>query len=212
MAFFSRHIVQRFTKFVRCYSAAALLVFIAMMAFTQILQAQRISFGLYAQQQIMITPIGDGKLNFSDSQSPLISGSNEVLNIGILQDAVAIFEISAAEELDIQIYIDAPSALLNDDDGIPLEIRFAYSNTGIMDSYTARSMAIEIPPGFNHAVVPVLRRVAGAPGPPPTPAFNGSNATVNTIYLFVYGNLGPVGNIKPGLYEGFINIYVEYAN
>ncbi len=173
--------------------------------------AQRISFGLYTSQEINVVPVGDGALNFSASKLPIITGSNQVVSVELMDEGVAVFEITAAEAYDLSFTIDAPTSLSNGEDYIPLVLKLAYSNQGLKDEYTARSAAVELASGFTGAIFPVVQTSHGPPGPPPTPEYAGYDTPVNTVYLYLYGSLGPVGHISTGIYEASINIHIEYA-
>lgn len=170
--------------------------------------AQRISFGLYATDNIVLTPLNLGELNFNTKQQIILAG--ETVTINKADDAVAILTVAGQRDMDITITIDAPMTLdLDGTNKIPLALRFAYSNTGASGDAAARSTAIEIPAGFTSATFPILRRASGLPPPPPTPNYTGPTGTA---YLFIYGTLGPVpSNAAAGSYSGNINIHVEYT-
>jgi hypothetical protein len=210
-------------KFVRriCFSIAGNIpvktiagIAILMLMFTHvpyITQAQSIQFGLFTQQGIQANPVGSGVLNFNYSGTPILSNSNQVISIDLLDEHVAVFEIEASGEQDLTLELVASKELVSGESTIPLNIRFAYSNLGASEVLTARNQAQEIGEGFTTVTIPVLRRQDGPPGPPPTPEYEGYKAPVQPVYLFVYGTLGPVGNVTPGFYEGQIHIYLSYA-
>jgi hypothetical protein len=174
-------------------------------------EAQRISFGLYASDNIVLTPLNSGVLNFNDKQSVILSGSTVTINLA--DNAVAILTIEGQADMDVTLTIDAPTSLdLNVTNTIPLAIRFAYSNTGATTDITAKASAIEVPAGFTSVTFPIKRRTSGLPLPPPTPSHTGYSGPTGTAYLFIYGTLGQVPvNVAAGNYTGSINIHVEYS-
>jgi hypothetical protein len=186
-----------------------LLTFSLLLAVT--VAAQRISFGLYATDDIVLTQLNSGELNFNLKQ-PIILGG-ETVTVNLSDDAVGILTVEGRKDLDITVTIDAPATLdLEGSNHIPLAIRFAYSNTEASNEANAKARSIEIPAGFTSATFPISRRLSGLPAPPPTPNYAGYIAPRGTVYLFVYGTLGPVpSNAAAGLYTGNINIHVEYA-
>jgi len=176
------------------------------------LAAQRVSFGTYATDDITLTPLNLGELNFNDKKTIILAG--ETVTINLVDDAVAILSIVGRLDLDVTVTIDAPATLaLDATNNIPLGVRFAYSNTGAATDAIARTSAIEVAAGFTSATFPILKRASGLPAPPPTPDHVGLTAgPTGTAYLFVYGVLGPVpAGAAAGLYSGDINIRVEYS-
>lgn len=171
--------------------------------------AQRISFGLYATDGIVLTDLTE--LNFNTKQQIIIGG--ETVPVSLTDDGVAVMSITGRTDLDITVTIDAQMTLdLDATNTIPLVIRFAYSNTGASNDTDAKMTAIEVPIGFTSVTFPVKRRTSGLPAPPPTPNYAGYVAPTATAYLFVYGTLGPVpANAAAGMYTGNINIHAEYA-
>ena len=189
----------------------SILLFTFILLMTGYVAAQRISFGLYATDNIVLTPLNTGALNFNDKQSVILSGSTVTINL--TDNAVAILTIEGQADMDVTVTIDAPTNLdLNVTNTIPLAIRFAYSNTGATTDITARASAIEVPAGFTSITFPIKRRASGLPLPPPTPSQTGYTGPTGTTYLFIYGTLGQVPvNVAAGNYTGNINIHVEYS-
>jgi hypothetical protein len=172
---------------------------------------QRVSFGLFATDNIVLTPIGSGELNFNSKQQILLSGQTVTINLA--DDATAILTITGRLDQEISVTIDAPSTLdLNVSNKIPLAVKFAYSNTGAATEVVAKLSAVEMPTGFTTATFPVLRRASGLPAPPPTPNHAGYVAPTGTAYIFIYGTLGSIPlNAAAGMYSGDINVHVSYA-
>jgi len=174
--------------------------------------AQHISFGTWAGAGLTLTNGTPYELNFNDKTPLIITGTNQIVPISLIDEEAAVLTIEGTEYLDVTVYVDAPPTLeLDATNSIPLSIRFAYSNLGPADIATAKTQAVEVPAGFNSATFPILRRTNGPPGPPPTPPYEGYTPPKKTAYLFIYGTLGPVGNVNAGLYDGTINVTVEYS-
>ena len=174
--------------------------------------AQRISFGLYAQNGIVLTPQNPDELNFNDKQAIILAG--QTIAIKLTDPQAAVIAIEAQADLDITVTLDAdPFLYLNGNStGIPLKVNMAYSNLGATATDDAKTRSIIVPEGFPSVTFPVVRRTSGVPAPPPTPDHVGYTAPRKTAYLFVYGTLGAVpNNAAAGLYTGNINIRVEYS-
>ena len=173
--------------------------------------AQRISFGLYTTDDIILTPLNLGVLNFNEKQPIILSG--ETVTINLTDNAVAILTIEGRADMDVTLTIDAPATIdLDVTNKIPLAIRFAYSNTGAITDITAKASAIEVPAGFTSITFPIKRRSSGLPAPPPTPTYTGFSGPTVTSYIFIYGTFGQVPvNAAAGNYTGNINIHVEYS-
>ncbi len=180
------------------------------------LEAQRINFSAYAGEDIRIKSVGPSELNFNSKKRIVITGSGDKVTIKRGDggdDALAIvYEIEAAEGFDLQIDISAPPLRIlenaNPENEIPLSLFIAYENKGTGNLVNA----IDAPEGMNSLIIPVISRISGAPGPPPDP-FSGTTTsrTTGKVYLFIYGEAGPVGNVQAGLYEADISINVNYA-
>ncbi len=172
--------------------------------------AQRIQFNLYSGSGIDLNTGTVDELNFNDKQTVITSG--DMVQILLLDPATAILTITGRSDLDVSVTIDAPPTLdLDAGNKIPLQLRYAYSNLGAVDENQAKTQAVEIPQGFSRITFPLRRRVAGPPGPPPTPEHAGYSGPQATAYLFIYGNLGIIpSNAAAGLYTGDISVSVTY--
>lgn len=172
---------------------------------------QRVSFGLFATENIVLTPLGTGELNFNSKQHILLAG--QTVTINLIDDQTAVLTITGRLDQEITVTIDAPGTLdLNVSNTIPLAVRFSYSNTGASSEAQAKLTATEVASGFTSATFPMYRRVTGLPAPPPTPGHSGHVAPTGTAYLFIYGTLGAIPlNSAAGLYSGDINVRVSYA-
>ena len=175
--------------------------------------AQRINFGAYTTSQGISLTVS-GNLNFNDKQPAIGSNSNSTVTIALSDNESQYIRIVGDATRDITITVSAPVNLITGAGGagnqIPFACKFAYSNLGSATVTAAKAVAVQVPGGFTAITLPMLRRTAGAPAPPPTPAHGGYTPPSATAYLFLYGALGPVGNVSPGIYSGTINVNVQY--
>jgi hypothetical protein len=175
-------------------------------------RAQHVSFGTWATGDLVLTRGNPETLDFNHKTQVIRPGINQSVTVSLQDAEAAVLTIEGTEYLDVTVYIDAPVTLdLDPSNKIPFGVRFAYSNLNPADVTTAKLQAIEVPPGFNTMTFPILRRINGPPGPPPTPPSSGYTPPRKMAYLFIYGTLGPVGNVDAGLYEGTVNVTVEYS-
>lgn len=180
-------------------------------------QAQRVAFKTWAASGIVITPaLNNGELKFG----ALVKGNTKIIELNAQNsDLVAAFAVTAPEGYDLTVTIDSPTVLLfggTSTPTIPFAMKYAYSNQGSQDATTARSLAVEVTSGFSSVTFPVKRNaIGGPPAPPPTPLDGDSSVSAQripaTAYLFIYGTVGPVGEVPAGSYAGEISITVEYT-
>ena len=175
-------------------------------------EAQHIKFGTWAGDNLILTTGIPGELNFNTKTPVINPGVNQSVTISLHDQEAAVLTLEGIEYYDVTVTVDTPLTLdLDPQNKVPVNIRFAYSNLNPADMLTAKNQAIEVPAGFNSATFPILRRINGPPGPPPTPPSSGYTPPRKTAWLFFYGTVGPVGNVDAGLYEGTINITVQYS-
>lgn len=182
----------------------------------------RINFSAFAGAGITIhSPQGPTELNFNSKRRIVNPNFNEKISIrrGQAEDESysIVYRIEAAEGFDIQVDVTAPSALriAGDTDvnnQVPLSLTLAYENKGAQNINAARVASVELPAGLTSLIIPVLPRTGSQPGPPPDP-FSGdfSSRPKREVYLFIYGEAGPIGNVRSGMYSGDIVINVNYA-
>jgi hypothetical protein len=174
--------------------------------------AQHISFGTWASGDILLSKGTPEQLNFNDKTQLIIPGVSQSVTINLNDPQAAVLTVEGSEYLDVTVYVDGPPTVdLDASNRIPLAVRFAYSNLDPSDVINAKLQAVEVPTGFNTATFPIFRRTGGPPGPPPVPPSSGYTPPRKKAWLFIYGTLGPVGNVDAGLYEGMINVTVEYT-
>lgn len=176
--------------------------------------AQRINFGAYTTSQ-GISLITSGNLDFNAKQPVIASGSNSTVTIALTDGETQYIAITGDATRDVTVTVSAPQYLITGGGGgstkeIPFTCRFAYSNLGSIDATSANGVAIQVPSGFTAITFPLIRRAAGVPAPPPTPAHGAYTPPTATAYLFLYGSLGPVGSVSPGNYSGTVNVNVQY--
>ncbi len=175
--------------------------------------AQKINFGAYTTSDIVLNV--SGNLNFNDKQPAIASNSNVTVTIVLSDNEAQYVAITGDATRDITVTVSADANLIVGAGGpgnqIPLGCQFAYSNVGSATVAAAKVAAVQVPSGFTAITFPLLRRTSGAPLPPPTPAQRGYTPPSATAYLFLYGSLGPVGNVAPGIYSGNINVSVNYT-
>lgn len=192
-----------------------LIFFVLLLTGNSTVFGQRINFSTWTgSEEVRITAVGASlnSLNFNDKQKVLLAGSPAVV-IEKADTQVAIFEIIAPSEFDITIELQSPSFLALDGDPskgtIPFSLQMSYSNQGLANEISALGSSMDVPLGFTSVTLPVNEIRTGIPLPP-NPEFNGANRPKSTVYLFVYGTLGPIGQVSAGDYLGevLINVYV----
>lgn len=197
------------------------ILFLVFVCKSSLLMGQRISFSIWAQEGITLTLQGQNTgLDFNKKQRIIVPGSEKIEISKVLGEPYVAYQIEAAEGFDLLVEINAPAALLLDPDpdntgsSIPLNLRLAYNNQGPVSADAGLPAAVEMPPGSLSMVVPVNRRLSGAPGPPPRPLIGGEDSRPKTsMYLYIYGDLGPVPNPLPaGNYTAQIVINISYAD
>lgn len=169
-------------------------------------EAQKINFGAYTTSQGLHLYPSAG-LNFD------YIIANIDTSVTVLRENSAWVQIDGDATRDITIMVPATVYLTRGlANQIPFACQYAYSNLGY-DVNTAKANAIELSPGVTVITIPMLQRAMGAPpAPPPTPAHGGYTAPKATAYLFLYGTLGPVGNVSSGNYSGTVYVYINYTN
>lgn len=178
----------------------------------QMLAGQRINFGLYAGQGITLTATTE-VLDFNSKQTVINPGTEVIITMDYLNDQPAVVTITAQADLDVSVTVSFPDSLrlVEGSFALPVDLQFAYSNLGAINETTAKTQAVPVPLGLMSAIFPVSRRAGGTRALPPTPQHVGYTPPTATAYLFIYGSLGPVGDVGAGTYTGTINITVEYA-
>lgn len=196
-----------------------LLVFLGVLLSCETSLAQRINFSTWTgSDDITITPVlASPTLNFNQKQAYIpANGPAVAINLSDMQSVA--FRIEAPEGFNLTVEVDAPAALslngtgTDPEEQIPFRVGIAYSNVLAGDEISAKAGAVQLPVGFYNVTFPVNRRTSGAPGPPPTPISGDYVRPKSTAWLFLYGELGPVGPVNAGQYLGDITINVYFTS
>ncbi|MEP0713476.1 hypothetical protein [Algoriphagus sp.] len=177
--------------------------------------AQRISFSTWTGSDdiALNSVIAAPELNFNLKQPIITSGTR--VDINLMDNQAIAFSIEAPENFDLTVDVDAPLFMTFVDDPaftIPFQVKMAYNNLLPGNELAGKAGAIELPVGFTNITFPVNRRIAGAPGPPPTPLTGTEIRNKSTAYIYIYGSLGPVGAVPAGDYSAQITINVSFSS
>lgn len=184
-------------------------------------EAQRLNFSVFGDE---LTVKKKQDLDFNEKQPIIVVGESEIIEVELTDPVaqMAVVRIVAVKDFDITVEITPPpnNRLLldgtEDNEGtrINYNLRWAYSNSRQELFSDAKNHAQLVPDGFFSATFPINRRLntSGPPGPPPTPADGDTSQEMETAYLFIFGTLGPVGNVQVGEYSGEVQIHVSYTD
>lgn len=146
-------------------------------------------------------------LIFDQIGSPIVSGNQQSYHINIQDSRTLVVEISAPARTPIMIQIQPIHELWNSGISPPASVAFAWEaafcNEGINDERTARRQAIQLDANQNQFQFE-MNDYLDIPGNP-RPEENRVKA-----FLYVYGRLGPVGQVTPGYFSNSMNIEVWY--
>lgn len=181
--------------------------------------AQRINFSTSTgSDEITINPVlVNPNLNFNLKKAA-ISANSPAVTINLSDNQSVGFQIQAPDGYDLTVEVDAPTFLSLEGVGntaeeqVPFRLGLAYNNQAATDELAAKAGAVELPLGFYNVTFPVNRRTAGVPGPPPTPSSGSYVRPKSTAWLFLYGELGPVGPVNAGDYLADITINVYFTS
>jgi hypothetical protein len=182
--------------------------------------AQRINFSTWTgSDDITITPVmSTPSLNFNQKQAN-ISANSPAVAINLSDAQAVAFRIQAPVGFDLTVEVVGPTDLSlvdgtgQPDELIPFRLGIAYNNLLAIDEISAKGGAIQLPPNFTNVTFPVSRRNNTAPpGPPPTPLSGTDTRPKATAWLFIYGELGPIGLVNAGNYLGDITINVFFTS
>ncbi len=179
---------------------------------------QHISFRpLTGNNSIMVNPGFPSDLVFER----FYIDSEHTNTIDLDSQNAAWFKVEAPAHYDVTVYVDWETPpgvmqhLFDFEATIPFKLRFAYANQGETNIVEAKTNAVVIPEGYFSASFPVNRRLNGLPLPPPTPEFDGFNTPKETIWLFFFGEVGPIslGNkVATGSYIANLNINISFTS
>ncbi len=186
-----------------------------LLVLSQTVFAQIVNFQTQAGDGIAISIPVPETLDFG-----LFYKGDETINTITMMDENAVcIEVEAPLEYDVTVWLEFPENLVSESDPlstVPAGFHFAYNNR-VFPSKTCsnafvKSMAIEVPDGFNSATFPVTFRSSGQPLPPPTPEHDGYTVPTDKFYILIYGEAGPAGtSIASGLYNGEIQVNVQFT-
>ncbi len=186
-----------------------LIMAVAVFTATSVMAAAQVSFGLFAEDGLVLEILGPDELRFGE-----VFSTEQTIEITLNDsnsDKVVPIAIHGIAYLDVTVTLTAPTALVLEGDpsqSIPFNSYMAYSNTGLQDEYEAQLAAI--PVTGDMITFQIRQRPGGPPGPPPTPPHAGYTPPSGTAYVFVYGDIN-VENAFSGTYRGEIIIEAVYS-
>jgi hypothetical protein len=183
-------------------------------------EAQRVNFKSFVQDEsIQVTLVNNPEgLNFNLAKRVLEVNDPNVYLVNLFDFPTVVVEIDAPIEYDLTIELSLPSGItlggLNVGTPVPVNLRYAYNNTGELSDAQRRTNAVEVPSVFNTLTLPVRRRRPGGPPlPPPTPEHGGYLRPRGKAYVYFYGSIGPIpGGIPAGNYSAEIQMTINYAD
>jgi hypothetical protein len=183
-------------------------------------EAQRVNFKTFVQDEsIQVTQMNTPQgLNFNLAQRVLVVSDPSVYSVALTDFPTAVVEIDAPIEYDLTIELTLPTGLTlggsGDGASVPINLRYAYNNTGELSDAQRRTNAVEVPAVFNVLTLPVRRRRPGGPPlPPPTPEHGGYLRPRGKVFVYFYGSIGPIPDAIPaGNYSAEIQMFINYAD
>lgn len=179
--------------------------------------AQRITFSTWTGSDDINISSPQGvfpALDFSQKKRVILPNS-EAVSIGLNDNLAVIFELEAPNGYDLTVELSAPPVFVLADDPsqtIPFQMRMAYNNRSPSDPISGKLQAQELPVGFSSITFPVNRNGSGLPAAPPSPEFGGFSRPKTKAYIYLYGSIGPIGNVPTGRYDAEININVSFTS
>lgn len=183
-------------------------------------QAQRINFKPFVQDENITVTVVDNPagLNFNNKQSIIVAGDPSIIEVDLMDNAAVVVEIEAPLDYDLTLEFTGLNRLsiggLDTGITVPFHFNFAYNNTGETSDASRRLSAISVPSGFTMLTLPVRRRQAGGPpGPPPTPDHAGYTRPRGSVYVYIFGSLGPAPAAAPtGDYSTTLELYINFSD
>lgn len=150
---------------------------------------------------------GYNGLIFDQVGAPIVSGNQQSYSIQIQDSRTLVVEIEAPARTPLMIQIQPVTEVWNYSALPPASIAFAWEaafcNEGLNDERMARRQAIPLNIHQNNFQFEMsdYKAIPGNPEP-----------VENLIkaFLYVYGRLGPVGQVTPGYFTNSMNIEVWY--
>lgn len=150
---------------------------------------------------------GYSGLIFNQIGTPIVSGNQQTYSINILDPRTLVVEIAAPTRTPLMVQIQPIQEIWNNSASPPAFVPFAWEaafcNEGINDERIARRQAMPLNVNQNQFQFE-MNDYQAIPGNP-EPVENRVKA-----FLYVYGRLGPVGQVAPGYFTNSMNIEVWY--
>jgi len=162
---------------------------------------------VHAQQiQARLAP-GYNGLSFNQPGFPIVSGNQQAYQIPLYDSRTQVVEIVAPSRTPLLIQINSPQELWNlqvyPAESLPFAVEAAFSNEGLNDERSARRQAVPLP----HNQLQYQFEMADYQ---PIPGNPDLGEDLVKAFLYLYGRMGPVGRVAPGLYQGQIQVEVWY--
>ena len=198
-----------------------MLIFLGFLVIPEVDAQGRINFGRYqADSSIVVRKLGPQELNFNQRNGVILQESFGIIQIGIQDPELVVYEIEGPREMDILVRFEwsplrrvlTSNNLSSTPATLPLNIRAAYSNRGATSLAQALGQVVELPSFTSNVVLPILRNsIHGPPGFPPSPLYHGNAQNRARMYFFIYGEIPPwQGRLSAGRYTGQVYISVGY--
>lgn len=157
-------------------------------------KAQDLAFNIEAPQDIVVTPLNDGILNFGS-----VFPNDGLVQILLSDPEVEVLSIEGHFNKEVTVTLSPPNNLqLDANYSIPFTLRAAYANEGENDVNQAKNIS------GTSATFPIYDQESGGVLPP---VRGGGGPLTATAYLYIYGDID-VGFVAAGTYSGTINITV----
>ncbi len=169
-------------------------------------RAQEINFGSYYSTTADL--FVERNLSFGN----IVAGDTKTIAIGSGDEAA--LNIEAIRFLDIFITITTPAFVYLDGNDLcvsatcrsPITFTFAYNNTNtFLDNMVGNTSF-----GTSTVRIPMVRRGAGPPKPPPTPEIALVSLPLANVFLYMGGQIVTSGSETAGSYSSTVTIEIIY--
>lgn len=170
------------------------------------LKAQEINFGSYYSSTAEL--FVERNLSFGN----IVSGESKEILIGSGDEAA--LSIEAIRFLDIfvtitappYVYLDGDDACVTSDCRSPITYTFAFNNTNtFLDNLSGNTLF-----GSSTIRLPMVRRGAGPPLPPPTPEIALVSLPLATAFIYIGGEITTSGSETAGSFSNTVTIEIIY--
>ncbi len=188
---------------------AVLILFFNLLFAQKASRAQEIDFGDFFAYSVTVTEL----LPTQNLDFGLVTTNSGLNSVTISNSKVV--TITGVRYLDVIVDITADPNLVeascptNPSCQIPFTLEASYANFG--QDNIAQAQIIPVTSNTGTAQFPILQRLSGPPGPPPTPVYEGYDPSGfnETAYIYLYGSIN-VGMVNSGSYSADITINVIY--